>query len=422
MKTELISIRKVKPNPENPRTIKDAAFKRLVKSLEDCPDLFNARPLLCSDRTGELVVLGGNMRLRAAKELKYKEVPVIIMKGLTEEQEREIAIKDNGAFGEWDYDALANDWSHLPLADWGVDIPDDFVAPSEPEDNRDAEPQIDRAEELNKVWQVQPGDLWAIGDHRLLCGDSTKAEDVARVMGGEKADCVFTSPPYAVGIDYGETYEDTIQNLRGMLACFAELWKRVIVDGGYAVTNFGDIVSGRELAGSDGPCEYPMALEYWPIFRAAGWALWSRRVWCKPNARVHSPWAIQSNRAASDWEHVWTWKLAGDAIVGRVNGEFQSANGWFDTTREHGVDIGKSEHGAGMAMALPVRMISIHSKQNAIVHEPCCGTGTTMVAAENLSRKCRGIEISPAYCAVILERMKTAFPELKIERAENGNI
>ena len=200
MKTELISIRKVKPNPENPRTIKDAAFKRLVKSLEDCPDLFNARPLLCSDRTGELVVLGGNMRLRAAKELKYKEVPVIIMKGLTEEQEREIAIKDNGAFGEWDYDALANDWSHLPLADWGVDIPDDFVAPSEPEDNRDAEPQIDRAEELNKEWKVQQGDLWLIGEHRLLCGDSTKAEDVGKVMGGEKARMCFTDPPWNVAI------------------------------------------------------------------------------------------------------------------------------------------------------------------------------------------------------------------------------
>lgn len=122
-KIEYLPIGKVKLNEGNPRFIKDDAFKRLVKSLEDCPDLFNARPLLCSDRTGELIVLGGNMRLRAAKELKYKEVPVIVMQGLTEDQEREIAIKDNGAFGEWDYDALANVWSDLPLAEWGVDVP-----------------------------------------------------------------------------------------------------------------------------------------------------------------------------------------------------------------------------------------------------------------------------------------------------------
>lgn len=109
----------VKINPDNPRTIKTESFDRLVKSLQDCPDLFDARPLICSDRTGELIVLGGNMRLEAARKLEYREVPVIIMKGLSPDQEREIAIKDNGAFGEWDFDALANEWTDLPLAEWG---------------------------------------------------------------------------------------------------------------------------------------------------------------------------------------------------------------------------------------------------------------------------------------------------------------
>ncbi len=111
-------------NPKNPRLIKDAAFKRLVKSLTDCPALFDARPCVCSDRTGENVIMGGNMRYLAAKELKYKEVPAIIMSGLTPEQEREIVIKDNGdAFGEWDFSALANSWGDLPLVDWGVGMP-----------------------------------------------------------------------------------------------------------------------------------------------------------------------------------------------------------------------------------------------------------------------------------------------------------
>ena len=168
---ELMPIEAVNLNPCNPRTIKDEAFKRLVKSLADCPALFDARPCICSDRTGELVILGGNMRLRAAQELKYKKVPVIVMSGLTSEQEREIAIKDNGDFGEWDFEALANSWSELPLVDWGVDLPEDWLKGLE--EPKDAEPQIDRAAELNKVWKVATDDLWLIGDHRLLCGDST---------------------------------------------------------------------------------------------------------------------------------------------------------------------------------------------------------------------------------------------------------
>ncbi len=115
-------------NPDNPRLIRDAGFKRLVKSLKECPSLFDARPCICSDRIGSLVVMGGNMRLLAAKELKYKEVPVIIMSGLTPEQEKEIVIKDNGTeFGEWDLDLLSG-WSDLPLADWGVDLPTTWLS------------------------------------------------------------------------------------------------------------------------------------------------------------------------------------------------------------------------------------------------------------------------------------------------------
>ena len=124
MKHEIIylPIGKLKPNPDNPRLIRDANFKRLVKSLKDCPRLFDARPCICSDRTGDLIVMGGNMRLRAAKELKYSEVPVIVMSGLTPEEEREIVVKDNGEnFGEFDFDLLANNWSDEPLKDWGSD-------------------------------------------------------------------------------------------------------------------------------------------------------------------------------------------------------------------------------------------------------------------------------------------------------------
>jgi hypothetical protein len=182
------------------------------------------------------------------------------------------------------------------------------------------------------------------------CRKSTPLESV-------RPDCVFTSPPYALGVDYGE-YQDTIDNLRAMLPILAASWVDAVIPGGFAVINFSDIAAGSKIAKSDEPCEYPMAVEYWPVFRAAGWRLWTRRIWQKPHARVYSPWAIQSCRAASDWEHLWVWKTPGKAIVGR--GE-HSAFGVWDTSKEHGVDIGKDTHGAGMAVALPIRALETHS-------------------------------------------------------------
>jgi len=116
-------IDQLKVNPDNPRMIRDKGFKRLVESLTGCPELFQVRPCICSNRTGENIILGGNMRFEAAKKIGYTEVPCIIMDNLTEEQEREITIKDNGTeFGEWDFDLLSG-WDDLPLIDWGVDLP-----------------------------------------------------------------------------------------------------------------------------------------------------------------------------------------------------------------------------------------------------------------------------------------------------------
>ena len=121
MKT--VKITEVKPNPKNPRIIKDEKFKKLVKSIQEFPDMLNKRPLIVfTDTAGKYVVLGGNMRLKACKEIGLKEIPVIQADEWTEEQKAEFLIKDNVGFGEWDWDSLANEWDTEKLDEWGLDV------------------------------------------------------------------------------------------------------------------------------------------------------------------------------------------------------------------------------------------------------------------------------------------------------------
>lgn len=117
---ETINISKVKFNPNNPRLIKDEAFKKLVQSIKDFPEMLSIRPIVVNK---DLIVLGGNMRLKACIEAGIKKVPVIKARNLTHEQEREFIIKDNVSGGEWDWDLLANEWDTKELDDWGLKIP-----------------------------------------------------------------------------------------------------------------------------------------------------------------------------------------------------------------------------------------------------------------------------------------------------------
>jgi ParB-like chromosome segregation protein Spo0J len=120
MKSELIAISKVKANPNNPRIIKDEKFKKLVKSIQEFPKMLEIRPIVVNE---EMIVLGGNMRLKACQEAGLKEVHIIKASELTEEQQKEFIIKDNVGFGEWDWSDLANNWDSDKLENWGLDIP-----------------------------------------------------------------------------------------------------------------------------------------------------------------------------------------------------------------------------------------------------------------------------------------------------------
>lgn len=119
-----VDIKNIKPNPQNPRIIKDGKFEKLVKSLQDFPEMLEKRPLVVfTDTDGKYVVLGGNMRLKAATELKMKQLPVIVADDWTEEQKKEFLIKDNVGFGEWNWEDLGNNWDSEKLAEWGVEVP-----------------------------------------------------------------------------------------------------------------------------------------------------------------------------------------------------------------------------------------------------------------------------------------------------------
>ena len=119
-----VKITQVKPNPKNPRIIKDAKFEKLKKSIQDFPDMLNKRPLVCfTDKDGMFVVLGGNMRLKAAQAIGLKELPIVLADEWTEEQKAEFLIKDNVGFGEWAWDELANEWDAEQLEEWGLDLP-----------------------------------------------------------------------------------------------------------------------------------------------------------------------------------------------------------------------------------------------------------------------------------------------------------
>jgi len=121
---EIRNITEIKPNPANPRIIKDDKFAKLVKSITDFPQMLEKRPLVCfTDTDGKLVVLGGNMRLKAAKEVGLKELPVVLADDWTEEQKAQFLIKDNVGFGEWNWDELQSDWDVEQLSDWGLDTP-----------------------------------------------------------------------------------------------------------------------------------------------------------------------------------------------------------------------------------------------------------------------------------------------------------
>jgi DNA modification methylase len=408
MKVEIkeVKISEIKLNPDNPRRISKQDMDRLVKSLTEFPDMLSIREIVVDET---MTILGGNMRYLALKKSGAKAATAKIVTGLTKEQKREFVIKDNSNFGEYDFDALANGWSDLPLADWGVDLPEDWLGGDKSEP-ADAEPQIDRAEELNKTWGVKLGDLWQIGEHRLLCGDSTKKEDVGRVMGEEKATCVFTDPPYGVSIGKKNKFLNAMagggganENDLAMDDMKPEELKVMLLA---AFTTFRAFMADDCSVFVCSPQGGGLGMMMMMMMQEAGLEVRHILNWIK-----NSP-TFSMGRLDYDYQHepiLYTWTKTHK----RYNkGEFQTSLWSVDKPRAN------KEHPTMKPIELPTNAFLNHTDVGDITADIFGGNGTTLLACENLHKKCRMIEISPAYCAVILQRMTDAFPGIEIKKVK----
>jgi len=370
-----IKISEVKPNPNNPRTIKDEKFKQLVQSIKDFPEMLNLRPIVVND---EMIVLGGNMRLKACKEAGLKEVPIIKASNLTEQQQKEFIIKDNVGFGEWDWEQLSNEWEAEELAEWGLDVPNfdtDVVLEAEEDDFDTTPPEIPI---------TVLGDLYEIGEHRLLCGDSTCSDTVAKLMNGEKADMVFTDPPYGNGSSgkYG----------RGQLGI-----RTIQNDENFDCVN--DFFNLRV-------CESYVFFLQWRTFKEAiqtlennGLKLKTIAVWDKKNAGLNGAGGM-----SEQWEAII---VAGDIKYSRFGGNV------FSVSREQKKRI-DSPHPHQKPIELLNDVLEYFKEYNLLL-DPFLGSGSTMVASHQLKRKCYGMELDPKYCDVIVNRMRKLDPTLIIK-------
>jgi hypothetical protein len=210
MKQENIDIKKLAINmgqvpglPKNPRLIKDKRYQALIKSLIEDPEMLDLREIIAYDHQGSLVVICGNMRVRAAREIGMKTLPVKILPPETPiEKLKAYLIKDNVSFGSDDWGLLMTDWDRGDLETWGLDTSDRWTKKTEAEED-------DHDIDADLKTDIKIGDLFQIGPHRLLCGDSTRADDFARLMGEEKADLIFTDPPYGLPRKWDDPSRDT---------------------------------------------------------------------------------------------------------------------------------------------------------------------------------------------------------------------
>lgn len=460
--------------PANPRQWTQADLDRLAASIEETPELLDARGAIVVPHKGKFVVLGGNMRLTAAKKLGLAEMPCAVLPADTPiETLKAVVIKDNSSMGAWDFDALANEWDDLPLTDWGVPA---WKTEGDEEESPQQVEEDDFNEETDAVeTRCKAGDIWQLGEHRLMCGDSTIEKNFQTLLNGKEARLCVTSPPYGVGKSYEEAgivpWKETIFPVIENITKHA----RIIV------WNIGDLfATGTQFI-------EPTSMYSTQKMADCGFLMMYARIWKKPSGNFGTnPYYTVSMKPVQEYEWILgyakkdyekdyapiiNWlgeqaKIAGlkNEIIKDITGVGFMYGHWFTShqwtmideknylaiqkycvehkikafardyselrreyenlniygkilTKEEESDWGQygvweiapvnkrtGGHPAEFPVELPARCIKMHSREGDIILEPFCGAGTTLIAAEQLGRKCYGMELDPHYCDIIIAR------------------
>ena len=388
--------------PANPREIQEERFEALKKSIIDAPSMLSMRELLVYPYNGKYVIVGGNMRFRACVEIGYKELPCkIIPADFTPTQLREITIKDNENFGRNDWEKLAAEWNFEELKDWGMEMPEDWEnaeAIENGEEGTQVEAEEDDFDEDSDdiPKRCELGDVWQCGEHRLICGDSTDVAVFQKLMDGDKADMVFTDPPYGVSIGDKNKALNSVQpsgrcteNIANdtlkskdlypiLVAAMANCRENCKSDASYYVTS----PQGGELG-------------LMMMMKDAGLPVRHMLIWEKNSA------TFSLGRLDYDYQHepiFYTWT---EKHHNYREGEFRTTIWKYDKPRK--CDL----HPTMKPIPLVANCLKDATKEGDVVLDAFGGSGTTMMACEQLKRKARLIELDPHYCDVILARWES---------------
>lgn len=334
----------------------------------------------------DMIVLGGNMRLKAMQEAGWKDAPVQIV-DWPEDKQKEFIIKDNVGFGEWDWNMIANDWDAEQVTDWGLDIPDFKIEDGEAEED-DFEIPIDVETD------IVSGDIFKIGNHTLGCGNCTDTDFLSRLFYDELADITITDPPY--GVSYTGKTKDKLQIQNDALSeeQTHQLWKDCLASM-WIYLKEGGVIYATVPAG-------PLHIGFADAMKELG-ALRQIMVWNKGS--------MVMGRSDYHYKHepiLYGWKPGAAHYF--VN----------DRTKTTVFDCEKPSANRDHPTMKPIKLwsefIKNSSRNGDIIYDPFLGSGTTMVAAHQLNRKCYGMELDPKYCQVIVDRMLKLDPTLEVKR------
>lgn len=423
--------------PKNPRVIRDQKFRLLKKSIEEDPEMLGLREILLYPYQGKNIIIGGNMRYQALKDLGYTTAIVKILPAdFTPEKLRAIVIKDNSGFGEWDWDALADEWEAAQLIDWGLDVPDLGNVKADEEAEED---DYNPSDDLEKPAKSREGDIYALGRHRLICGDSTDPQIIDILCGSTVVDLYLTDPPY--NLDYasknkalnaaekGNRIQKEIANDRMADGQFREFLNKALNAADRHLKPGGVFYIWH--AGTEG-------FNFISAVRDTGWEFKQVLIWNKNNMVL--------GRQDYQWKHepcLYGWKPgAGHYFIDSRSQltVYQNEAGEFDPdkmTKAELVDLVKkigqlptdlidedkplrsADHPTMKPLKLMGRCVKNSTRPAEVVLDSFGGSGSTLMACEQLGRVCFTVELDPHYVDVIVKRWEEYTQE---EAQYLGNI